>query len=86
VAAIVTGTNEKPRPTAVTTPGTSTSLQKLPSAETKEKPSIPIAIRIIPPERTRPAPTRPESRPAIVEAIAIPAVIGRKASPASIAE
>ena len=64
-AAIVTGTKEKPSPTAASSEGPRMSAAKLPSTETRENQTRPAAIRVTPVASTGLKPTRVTSCEAI---------------------
>ena len=81
-AAIVTGTNDRPMPSATSTDGPTTSNPYEPCNGIRAKRAIPAALMAIPTVSIGAAPTRFVSRPANVEPITIAAVIGTNERPA----
>ena len=86
IAAIVTGTKERPIPADVTSDGPRMSPTYVPSGETCANSAMPAAWSPMPTTSIGPAPIRVTSFPAMAEPMTIVTGIGRNATPALIGE
>src|SRR4051794_1351786 len=84
IAAMVTGTNARPTPSAVMISAGKTSIPKLPPTGARPNSSIPTPTSAMPSARIGPAPMRAVPFPAICAPTATDSAIGRIASPVSI--